>query len=119
MLAIERKIRAYTPWPGCYTFLPQRFRRKGNTGRVVVLKAEIVRDMPAQWREAPPGTVLECVRTFQKATQNAPARRPGIAVKCADTALMLTVLKPEGGQQMDAGAFLAGRRLVPGEDSLG
>ena len=43
VLTIERRIRAYNPWPGCYTFLPERFRRKGNSGRVMVLKAEIVK----------------------------------------------------------------------------
>ena len=40
----------------------------------------------------------------------------GPVVKCGDTALMLTVLKPEGGGAMDGGAFLSGRPLVEGED---
>ena len=37
VLVTERRIRAYYPWPGCFTFLPERFRRKGNSGRLVVL----------------------------------------------------------------------------------
>ncbi len=112
VLAIERKIRAYCPWPGCYTFLPERFRRKGSTGRVSVAGAEIVRTMEPGWREAAPGTVLRSTaapKGFGRAI-------PGPIVKCGDTALMLTALKPEGGSLMDGAAFLRGRPLVPGED---
>ena len=39
-------------------------------------------------------------------------------VKCGDTALLLTELKPEGSSLMDGGAFLRGRPLVAGEDRL-
>lgn len=108
VLVTERKIRAYSPWPGCYTFLPERFRRKGSTGRLAILKAEIVSDMEQDWRLAPPGMVLKACRGIK-----------GPIVKCADTALMLTEVKPEGGAAMDGAAFLMGRALVPGEDRLG
>ena len=37
-------------------------------------------------------------------------------MKCGDTALLLSELKPEGGSQMDGASFLRGRQLVPGED---
>lgn len=114
VLTIERRIRAYAPWPGCYTFLPERFRRKGNSGRLIVEKAEIVGAMEPGWRDAAPGTVLKCVRSRQK-TPGAP-QGTGPIVKCGDTALMLTVLKPEGGSVMDGGAFLLGRPLTEGAD---
>lgn len=114
VLTIERKIRAYAPWPGCYTFLPARLRKKGNSGRVVIQRAEIVRKMEDGWRDAAPGTVLKSVTARPKGTTGG----TGPVVKCGDTALMLTELKPEGSSAMDGGAFLRGRPLVAGEDRM-
>ncbi len=106
VIVTERRIRAYAPWPGTHTFLPERFRRKGNSGRVVITKAEIFGKLEPAWREATPGTVLAC------------DKKAGPIVKCGDTALLLTELKPEGGSLMDGAAFLRGRPLVPHEDIL-
>jgi methionyl-tRNA formyltransferase len=103
-LGLERRIRAYCPWPGCYTFLPERLRKKGMTGRTVVLRARFAKLEPG-WKEYPPGTVLKLDRS-------------GPVVKCLDTALTLVELKPEGGKAMDGGAFLRGRQLSPFEDCL-
>jgi len=102
-LEIERKIRAYNPWPGCYTFLPVRLRRHG-TGRLGVLRARFAK-MEDEWREALPGTVVKLERT-------------GPVVKCHDTALQLVEVKPEGGSSMDGGSFLRGRQLEPFIDRL-
>jgi methionyl-tRNA formyltransferase len=121
VLVIERKIRAYSPWPGSYTFLPARFRRKGNSGRVVVASAEIVSVLDDGWKDAAPGTVLQTIVSVPKdARRDASGRevRTGIVVKCGDTALKLTMLKPEGGSLMDGAAFLAGRPLAPLADSF-
>ena len=104
VIEIERRIRAYNPWPGCHTFLPQRLRRKGSTGRLVVLRARVVRLAPG-WENAAPGTVLA-------------ADKAGPVVKCHDTALLLAEVKPEGGSAMDGGAFLRGRPLEPFADML-
>jgi methionyl-tRNA formyltransferase len=101
-LEIERKIRAYFPWPGCFTFLPERLRRKGNSGRLGIERAKFAK-LDAKHRNAPSGTVVEL--TAQ-----------GPVVKCLDGALLLTEVKPEGGKAMDAGAFLRGRQLITGED---
>lgn len=114
VIVTERHIRAYSPWPGCYTFLPPRFRRKGLLGRLVVTKSEIVKNMEPGWREAAPGTVLKTVLTRPKGS----TLGTGPIIKCHDTALMLTELKPEGGSTMDGAAFLRGRPLIPGEDRL-
>ena len=103
-LEIERRIRAYNPWPGCFTFLPERFRRKGNSGRVVVTKARIVKLEP-EWKSAVAGAILKCDKC-------------GPIVKCHDTALQLLEVRPEGSSTMDGGAFLRGRPLTPGEDFL-
>lgn len=104
-IEIERRIRAYNPWPGCYTFLPTRFRRKGNTGRLVILRAKIVKLENEAWRDVAPGTVLKL-------------DREGPIVKCHDTAILLTDVKPEGSGAMDGGAFLRGRQLSEGTDIL-
>lgn len=110
VIVTERKIRAYSPWPGCYTFLPERFRKKGSTGRVIVTRAEIVSNLEPGWRDAVPGTVLKCVTAKTKDCAAGPI------VKCLDTAIKLTELKPEGSSLMSGGDFLRGRPLAPGED---
>jgi len=103
VLEIERKIRAYSPWPGCYTFLPERFRKKGNTGRLVVLASEIWGKVAPDRTSSAPGMVIEVTKR-------------GPVVRCGDTSLLLTQVKPEGGSVMDGGAFLRGRALVAGEN---
>ena len=104
-IEIERRIRAYNPWPGCYTFLPPRLRRRGTLGRVTVLRAKVVGATDPKWRDATPGTVLAI-------------EKGGPVVKCHDTALLLAEVKPEGSSAMSGGAFLSGRPLVPFEDVL-
>ena len=104
-IEIERRVRAYNPWPGCYTFLPQRLRKKGTLGRLVVNRARVVKTLEPEWASAAPGTVLK----LDKA---------GPIVKCHDTALLLVEVKPEGSSAMDGGAFLRGRPLVPMSDVL-
>ena len=103
VLTIDRKIRAYSPWPGSYTFLPEKFRKKGNSGRLVVLKAEIAGRITPEQKAAAPGTVVEIDEKG----------RP--VVRCVDTALRLLVVKPEGSSEMPAAAFLRGRPLAVGD----
>ena len=102
VIEIERRIRAYSPWPGCFTFLPQRFRRPGNSGRLVVLASEIWGKVAEDRRSSAPGMVIEITRR-------------GPVVRCGDTSLLLTQVKPEGSGVMDGGAFLRGRQLQVGE----
>jgi len=101
VIGIERRIRAYNPWPCCYTFLPEGFRKRGTTGRLVVTRAKVVRIEPA-WRDAAPGTIVKL-------------DRKGPVVRCHDTALQLLEVKPEGSSLMDGGAFCRGRPLVEGK----
>ena len=96
-LEIERRIRAYYPWPGCYTFLPERLRKRGTLGRLGVLRARFVKMEPA-WEGVTSGTVLKLDKL-------------GPVVKCHDTALVLTEVKPEGGAAMSGAAFLNGRQF--------
>lgn len=104
VIEIERRIRAYNPWPGSYTFLPERFRRKGNTGRLVVQRARIVK-LQEGWEKATPGMVVAIDKS-------------GPVVRCHDTALLLLEVKPEGASLMDGASFVRGRPLKPFEDSL-
>ena len=102
VIHIERKIRAYSPWPGCYTFLPERFRKKGNSGRLVILASEVWSRVAEDRRSSAPGMVIEITKR-------------GPVVRCGNTALLLTKVKPEGSGVMDGGAFLRGRNLQAGE----
>ena len=104
VIDIERRIRAYNPWPCCYTFLPARFRKKGSGGRLAILRAKFVKLEPG-WETAAPGTVLS-------------VSKKGPVVRCHDTALLLVEVKPEGSSAMDGGAFVRGRPLVPFDDRL-
>ena len=44
--------------------------------------------------------------------------KAGPVIRCHDTALLLTEVKPEGSSSMDGGAFLRGRPLAPMSDVL-
>ncbi len=101
VLEIERRIRAYNPWPCCYTFMPEKFRKRGTTGRLVILRAKVAKLDPA-WKDSEPGTILKI-------------EKGGPVVRCHDTALQLVEVKPEGSSQMDGGSFCRGRQMVAGE----
>ena len=105
VIEIERRIRAYNPWPGCFTFLPERFRKKGNAGRLVITRARIIKSMEPGWTKVPAGAVLKL-------------EKDGPIVKCHDTALQLLEVKPEGSSTMSGGAFLSGRPLKVMENLL-
>ena len=102
VIVIERKVRAYCPWPGCYTFLPRRLRKRGGSGRLQILKSEVWNSVSEDRRSSSPGMVIEVTKR-------------GPVVRCHDTALLLTLVKPEGAGEMDGGSFLRGRPLAPGD----
>ncbi len=88
---IWNRIRAFTPWPGAFTFLPAG-------PKPVLLKiweAEVVAEAGV------PGEILR-------------ADKAGIVVGCGREALRLTGLQREGGRRLTAPEFLAGNRLSPG-----
>lgn len=86
-MAIERKRRAFTPWPGVYAL----WNRKGTPLRLKLLDVEVA--------DAPPGAVPGAVT---KAGDGAPlvAARTG--------ALTLREIQPEGKRPMPWKAFLNG-----------
>jgi methionyl-tRNA formyltransferase len=86
---MERFVRAMSPWPSAYTF--------AGTKRLIILEAAAV---PAFEGGEAPGTVLS-LQPFR--------------VACGGGALDIRRLKPEGKQQVSAGAFAAGTSLRAGD----
>jgi methionyl-tRNA formyltransferase len=84
---LERRVRAFTPWPGAFTFL-------GGA----LLKVHKVR---AGAGNGAPGTVLD-------------ASAEGIEVACGGGSLWLMELQAEGRRRMSAAEFLSGRRIEKG-----
>ncbi|HEX7862730.1 MAG TPA: methionyl-tRNA formyltransferase [Verrucomicrobiae bacterium] len=89
---IWRKMRAFTPWPGAFTFL-----EIGGKRRMI----KIVEGRPSG-ESALPGRVLA-------------ANREGILVGTTDGSLRITALQPEGKKRMSVQEFLAGNPLQVGQ----
>ncbi|MDD2876382.1 MAG: methionyl-tRNA formyltransferase [Acidiphilium sp.] len=81
---IERRVRAFTPWPGTETQL--------NGQAFKVIEAAVVDG------EGEPGVVLD----------------DQLTVACGQAALRLTRVKRAGGAAMDSAAFLRGHPVPPG-----
>ncbi len=85
---LERRLRAFTPWPGAFTHFDN-----------ALLK---VQSLTATHASGDPGTVLR-------------ATAEGIEVACATGSVLFTSLQPEGKKPMTAQQFLAGRKVTVGE----
>lgn len=84
-IELDRKIRAFTPWPGTFTFWRGR--------RLKVLEASPLLNWAG---DVPPGTVVEV--------------EDGAAVATSDGALCLEAVQLAGKRAMAIGPFLRGRR---------
>jgi methionyl-tRNA formyltransferase len=85
---LERRIRAFQPWPGAYTMI--------SGERAGVLSARVVD------ASGVPGTVLQ-------------VDRAGLVVACGDGALSIQTLQPAGKKPMEMQAFLNGRAVSTGD----
>jgi methionyl-tRNA formyltransferase len=83
-MALDRRVRAFDPWPGTFTMLD---------GAVLKVLAAVVVD-----GAGPPGTVLDGALT----------------VACGSGALRLTRVQAPGRAAMDTAAFLRGRPVAAG-----
>ena len=92
VVVLDRKIRAFHPWPGTSTTIP-------GCGTVKVFPPVTLGD--ADTETAVPGTILH-------------AGAEGIRVACGTGSLVLGELQAEGRKRMSSAAFLAGHPLVPG-----
>ncbi|WP_348651797.1 methionyl-tRNA formyltransferase [Iodidimonas sp. MBR-22] len=92
-IAIDRKIRGLTPFPGAFTLL--------NGERLKILKAEIVSPTDPSLKappKAPPGTALD----------------DALTIACGQGALKLIHLQKPGRGAMDAASFLRGHAIPKG-----
>ena len=96
---IERGTRAYTPWPGAFTFLPGK---SGLPERVKIIKAELLQQSLLEHRRTAPGTICELS-----------PEGPIVTTGCG--LLLLTELQPDGSRRMDGRSFLNGRKLKIGD----
>ncbi|MBI5508851.1 MAG: methionyl-tRNA formyltransferase [Deltaproteobacteria bacterium] len=87
--ALERRVRAMTPWPGAFAVVGGR--------RLLVTEAEVVDGGRGE------------VGVVQVADKH------GVVVACRDGGLRLLTVQPEGRKLMPAGAWVAGRGVQVGE----
>lgn len=85
---LERRLRAFTPWPGAYT--------RTLDGQLKVQGAKVAQG------KGEPGTLLS-------------VGAQGIEVACKEGSLVLTSVQPEGKKPMSAAQFLAGHPLRVGD----
>jgi methionyl-tRNA formyltransferase len=90
---IARKLRAFTPWPGAYSFLEL------NSSRRMI---KILQAVPDSLSGSVPGSVLA-------------ATRDGIVIAAGSGSLRVTALQPEGKKRMSAQEYLAGNPLSVGQ----
>jgi len=99
---IERRIRAYDPWPGTSsTFVETKGKAKGKLRRIKIYPQVSIQT----GLEGKPGEVLELSKA-------------GLVVACGEQALRCELLQPEGSARMTAEQFAAGGRVAVG-DCLG
>jgi len=90
--AVWNRVRALTPWPGTFTFLPS------------ARKSMLVKIWQASIGDSsgPPGEILRVDKS-------------GIIVGCQSGSLNLLALQREGGRRLQAADFVAGFPLNPGQ----
>ncbi len=96
---LERKVRAYQPWPSLQTILPLR---NGKSRMVKITEAVVVAEKPAS---AKPGEIL----AFGK---------DGILIACGEGALRVRRLTPEGKRDMSASDYLLGSPIPPDHQAI-
>ena len=96
---VWNRLRAFTPWPGVFTFMPNPppvGRASSRVGLIKIWKAEVVEHSGGA------GEILSADKT-------------GIVVGCGQGALRILELQREGGRRLPAAEFLAGHALRPGD----
>jgi methionyl-tRNA formyltransferase len=88
---IWNRIRAFTPWPGAFTFVTSESKRQF----LKIWKVEVTS------LSGKPGVILSADKT-------------GITIACGDKSLRVLELQKEGGKRMTAEQFIAGFPLSVG-----
>lgn len=92
---IERQLRAFTPWPGTFTFVP---RRKGDPQRLIVAALEVLTGVAS---DRDPGTVLV-------------AEGDQLHIATGDGVLAIREVQPAGKRSMQVDEYLRGSPLAAG-----
>ena len=120
---IWNRLRAFTPWPGAFTFL----KAEPKPQLIKIWKAEVVedvsgRDSASTLRSTATEDGLRCLDAAarrphlgQKPGEILSADKTGIVVGCGERALRIFELQREGGRRMSTPEFLAGHALKVGE----
>jgi methionyl-tRNA formyltransferase len=88
---IDRRIRAFTPWPSAYFFLDQK--------RIKIIKGKVQEDKSYRFA---PGEIRDVNKT-------------GVQVSCGQNSIyLIKELQPEGKKAMKAFAFTLGTQISPG-----
>jgi methionyl-tRNA formyltransferase len=87
--AIERRIRAYDPWPGTYAI--------ANEG-----------GQPKRLKIFPPASVVK----IHLAPGEISSSEGRLVVGCGKDAIALTIVQPDGGRRMDASDYHRGRKPI-------
>lgn len=96
---IDRRVRAYCPWPGTWTYLPRELRRAGSSGRLLILETRSSADeseMPCK-----PGEIVS-------------ESGDAMIVGTGKGRLLVLRVCPEGGRSMSGSDFLRGKRQLVG-----
>jgi len=95
---IWNRLRAFTPWPGAFTFLRNAEHCSANAPKPQLLKI---------WK-------AEAVEHAGRAGEILSADKSGILVGCGQNALRILELQREGGRRLTAEQFLAGFPIKTG-----
>ena len=88
-VVIERKVRAFNPWPGAFTYLEEKM--------IKIIKAEVLNDEKK----------FEIGQIFEE--------NKHICIKCGQNSLRILELQLEGKKATDSQSFLAGHSNVIGK----
>lgn len=96
---IERRVRAYDPWPGTSTtFIEAKGKAQGKQKRLKIFPQIIIESEMS----GKPGEVLELSKN-------------GLVISCGHGAVRCTHIQPEGSARMTAEQFATGGRIVVGD----
>jgi methionyl-tRNA formyltransferase len=107
---LDRRIRAFQPWPGAFTTLE---------GKLLKVQRAEARPGPGAGTGAAPGPGAAPGSDGARGTAAAPgtviaAGKAGVDVACGAGILRLLEVQPEGRRRMDAAAFAAGQKALVG-----
>jgi methionyl-tRNA formyltransferase len=114
---IWNRLRAFTPWPGIFTFL-SGVPPTGGKGSAAAKSSRVER--PDETSNAARPQLLKIWEADVILATGEPGNilatdKSGIVVGCGEGALKIKVLQREGGRRMSAQEFLAGHTLKSGQ----